>query len=152
MRKLVMIIDDSRTVRKLLEVTLKREEIKTVCYADGAEALYALKTQPELVPALVFLDVRLPDMDGYAIARLLRSDSRFDTTTIIMLSGYDGIVERLRGRLAGATTYMTKPFKTREILATVSRYLPILAVGEPLSDTGRRGYIHGARLSNSTHR
>lgn len=134
MRKQVMIIDDSLVVRKVLEVTLRREEFKTVSYADGTEVLRAIKAQPDLVPALIFLDVHLPDMDGYVIARLLRSDSRFNATKIILLSGYDSIIARLRGRLAGATTYMTKPFTTREILAVVSHYLPVLAVGEPLSE------------------
>ncbi len=137
MRKLVMIIDDSSVVRKILEVTLQREEIGTVCYANGTEALCAMKTQPDFVPALIFLDVRLPDMNGYAIARLLRSEPRFDATKIILLSGHDGVLSRFKGQLAGATTYMTKPFTTREILAAVSQYLPVSAVGEPVSDAGQ---------------
>ena len=138
MRKMVMIIDDSRVIRKILEVTLQREEIETACYANGTEVLYALKTQPDLVPALVFLDVRLPDMDGYVLARLLRSDARFDATKIILLFRQDSIVARLKGRFVGATAYMTKPFTTRGILTLVSQYLPVLAIGEPLPNTDRQ--------------
>ncbi len=138
MRKMVMIIDDSRVIRKILEVTLQREEIGTVCYANGTEALYALKTQPDLVPALVFLDVRLPDMNGYVLASLLRSNARFDATKIILLARQDSIVARLKGRLVGATAYVTKPFTTKGILALVSQYLPVLAIGEPLSETERQ--------------
>ena len=125
MSRLVMVIDDSPTVRKILEVFLKIQEIDTVSYSDGVEALRALKAQPDLIPALIFLDVCLPILDGYEVARLLRTDPRFASTVIIMLSRRDSIVDRLKGRLAGASAYMTKPFMTQDILFVVSRYLPL---------------------------
>src|SRR5437588_9928491 len=103
MSKQIMIIDDSLVVRKILEVILKREAIEVASYADGVEALRAIKAQPDFIPALIFLDIGLPKMDGYAVARLLRTSPRFDSTVIVMLTGRNSIVDRLKSRLAGAT-------------------------------------------------
>ncbi|HET9920221.1 MAG TPA: response regulator [Ktedonobacteraceae bacterium] len=123
MGKLVMVIDDSLTVRKILEVMLKREGIEVMTYPDGVEALRTLKAQPQLTPAVIFIDICMPQMDGYTVLRLLRTNSRFDSTLIVMLSKRDSVMDRLKGRLAGATVYMTKPFKTTDILSVVIPHL-----------------------------
>lgn len=123
MGQLVMIIDDSITVRKILEVILRREEIAFVSFPDGREALRALRGQAHPVPDVLILDVHLPKMDGYTFARLLRSSPRFDNMTIIMLSGYNGVLDRIKGRLAGARDYIAKPFRTQEIMAVVRKHL-----------------------------
>ena len=119
MSKLVMVIDDSLTVRKILEVALRREGIDVVAYSDGIEALRMIKAQPHLTPAVIFLDICMPQMDGYTVLRLLRASPRFDASLIVMLSQRDGVMDRLKGRLAGATVYMTKPFRTQDILSVV---------------------------------
>jgi DNA-binding response OmpR family regulator len=128
MSKLVMVIDDSLTVRKILEVALRREGVDVVTYADGVEALRTLKAQPHLMPAVIFIDICMPHMDGYTVLRLLRANSRFDSTMIVMLSKRDGVMDRLKGRLAGATVYMTKPFKRQEILSIVLPHLSAAAL------------------------
>jgi twitching motility two-component system response regulator PilG len=125
MSKLVMIIDDSTTVRKIVEISLKREGIASISYPNGIEAIRALSEQRHLVPDLVFLDIALPKMDGYKVAQYLKSHHQFDNTVIIMLSGHNGILDRLKGRLSGARDYLTKPFKTQEILSVVHQYLGI---------------------------
>ncbi len=122
MSKLVMVIDDSLTVRKILEVALKREGIDVMTCADGLEALRTLKAQPHLIPDVIFIDICMPQMDGYTVLRLLRTSSRFDATLIVIPSKRDGVMDRLKGRLAGATVYMTKPFKTKEILSVVLQH------------------------------
>ncbi len=119
MSKLAIVIDDSMTVRKILEVALRREELEVLTYADGVEALRALKAQPQLEPAVIIIDICMPRMDGYTVLRLIRASSRFDATLVVMLSRRDGVMDRLKGRLAGATVYMTKPFKVREILSII---------------------------------
>lgn len=135
MNKLVMIIDDSLTVRKILEVALRREGVDVMAYADGVEALRTLKAQPNLMPAVIFIDICMPLMDGYTVLRLLRASTRFDATLIVMLSKRDGVMDRLKGRLAGATIYLSKPFKTQEILSLILPYLSIATL--PASDKAR---------------
>ena len=123
MSKQVIVIDDSLTVRKILEVALRREGIDVVTYSGGIEALRTIKAQPHLTPAVIFLDICMPQMDGYTVLRLLRTSPRFDATLIVMLSQRNGVIDRLKGRLAGATIYMTKPFKTQDILSVVLPHL-----------------------------
>ncbi len=124
MGKLVMIIDDSLTIRKIVETSLQREGFEVVNYPDGIEALRALaEKRLNRIPDLVLLDIGLPKMDGYEIARRLRSKSQFNNTVIVMVSGRDGVVDRLKGRLAGAREYLTKPFRTQDLIAITQHYL-----------------------------
>ena len=134
MSKLVMVIDDSLTVRKILEVALRREGIDVVTYSNGIEALHMIKAQPHLTPAVIFMDICMPQMDGYTVLRLLRTSPRFDATLIVILSHRDGVLDRLKGRLAGATVYMTKPFKTQDILSVVLPHLQTV----PISSKARK--------------
>lgn len=124
MSHLVMVIDDSLTVRKILEVSLKRAGLNVVSYSDGIEAIEALTSSalPQL-PSIVILDIMMPRLNGYAFAKLLRSKKYLRHIPIIMLTSRDGMVSHLRGRIAGANVYLTKPFKTHEVVATVQRCL-----------------------------
>jgi twitching motility two-component system response regulator PilG len=120
MSTLVMVIDDSPTVRKILEVALRREGMEVVSYSDGIEALRAVTTRPgDHLPDLVFLDIELPRMNGFEIAQHLRSKPQWDHTAIVMLSRRDGVIDRIKARFAGTQAYLTKPFKTQTILETV---------------------------------
>ena len=123
MSKLVMIIDDSLTVRKIMETSLKREGFTSVSYPDGIEALRALNERRHPIPDLVLLDIGLPKMDGYEVARHLKTKQQLGNTTIVMISQRDGMIDRLKGRLAGAKDYITKPFKTQEVMTIVHSHL-----------------------------
>ena len=125
MSKLVMIIDDSLTVRKIIETSLKREGIPSVSYCDGVEALRALHEQRCPIPDLVILDIGLPKMDGYEVARHLKTKQQFGNTVIIMLSRRDGVIDRLKGRLAGAKDYITKPFRTQDVISVLHTHLGV---------------------------
>ena len=126
MSKLVMIIDDSLTVRKIIETSLRREGFECVSYADGIEALRSLTEQRlKRIPDLVILDIGLPKMDGYEIARHLKTKPQLSNTVIVMLSGRDGVIDRLKGRLAGAKDYITKPFRTQDVMAVVHNHLSV---------------------------
>jgi DNA-binding response OmpR family regulator len=127
MGKLVMIIDDSLTVRKIMETSLKREGFESVSYSDGIEALKALTQPGGRIPDLVILDIGLPKMNGYEIARRLRTKQQYNNTVIIMLTGRDGMLDRLKGRLAGAKDYITKPFRTQEVMSVVHSHLGVQA-------------------------
>src|ERR1700693_1711992 len=128
MSKLVMIIDDSLTVRKIMETSLKREGFASVSYPDGIEALRALSEGIQ-IPDLVLLDIGLPKMDGYEVARHLKTKQQFGNTPIVMISQRDGMIDRLKGRLAGAKDYITKPFKTQEVMTIVHSHLSSPTIG-----------------------
>jgi twitching motility two-component system response regulator PilG len=123
--KLVMVIDDSPTVRKIVETCLKREGFMVAAFADGIEAMQSLTSPRARVPDLVVLDIGLPKMDGYEVARCLKTKPQFSNTIIIMLSRREGLIDRLKGRLAGAKEYITKPFKTQEFIEVVESYLGV---------------------------
>jgi twitching motility two-component system response regulator PilG len=124
MNKLVMVIDDSPTVRKIVEVSLRREGLDVVSFPDGIEALRAITNQQiDHVPDLVVLDIDLPKMNGYEIARYLRSKPQWSRTIIVILSRHDGMIDRLKARLAGTQAYLTKPFTTQMIVDVVNSNL-----------------------------
>jgi DNA-binding response OmpR family regulator len=125
MSKLVMVIDDSLLVRKIIETSLRREGFASVSYPDGIEALRALADGRQPVPDLVILDIGLPKMDGYEIARRLKTKPQFAHTTIIMLTARDGVLDRLKGRLSGAKDYITKPFRTQDVISVIHSHLGV---------------------------
>jgi twitching motility two-component system response regulator PilG len=125
MSKLVMVIDDSPLVCKIIETSLRREGVASVSYNDGIEALRALADGRQAVPDLVVLDIGLPKMDGYEIARRFKARPEFAHTTIIMLTARDGVIDRLKGRLSGAKDYITKPFKTQDVISAINSHLGV---------------------------
>jgi twitching motility two-component system response regulator PilG len=132
MSKLVMVIDDSPTVRKIVEVSLRREGLEVVSFPDGIEALRAVTSrQMERIPDLVVLDIDLPKMNGYEIARYLRSKPQWSRTVIVILSRHDGVIDRLKARLAGTQAYLTKPFTTQMIVDVVTSNLGLSTPSSP---------------------
>jgi twitching motility two-component system response regulator PilG len=116
----VLVVDDSPTVRKIVQLTLQRERIRVVTAGDGLSALAAVSDEE---PDLILLDIMLPRMDGYYICQVIRKNTTFKDVPIIMLSGKDGLFDKMRGKLAGSTEYITKPFDSAELVQTVKRYL-----------------------------
>jgi twitching motility two-component system response regulator PilG len=140
MGNFVMVIDDSLTVRKIMETSLQREGFRTISFPDGLQAMSALSKGEVPVPDLVLLDVGLPKMDGYEIARAFKQKNRLGNTVIIMLSGRDGMFDKLRGRLAGAKEYITKPFKPAEVIAVVRSHLGTQDLSTPPQAAGSFSY------------
>ena len=128
MSTLVMVIDDSPTIRKIIEVSLGREGIEVVSYSDGVQALQAVTTgYLERLPDLVLLDLALPRMNGFEVARYLRLRSEWSHTPIVVLSRHDGVVDRLKARLAGTQAYLSKPLNTQMLLDVVKTCLGVSA-------------------------
>lgn len=123
MRQTVVVVDDSLTVRKILEASLDRAGFTGYSFADGMQLLQALTRKEVPMPDAVILDVGLPKMDGYAVARTLRHHHAFKAAPIIMLSGHTGTFDKLRGRLAGADAYIAKPFQPAQVLAVLRTHL-----------------------------
>jgi twitching motility two-component system response regulator PilG len=123
----VLVVDDSPTVRKIVQLTLQRERIHVVTAGDGLSALAAVADEQ---PDLILLDIMLPRMDGYNICQVVRHNMAFRDMPIIMLSGKDGLFDKMRGKLAGSTEYITKPFDSAELVQTVKRHLDSAVVRE----------------------
>jgi twitching motility two-component system response regulator PilG len=120
MTQLILIVDDSETVRKIVEVSLHRAGYNDVwTFPDGIELLRGLMTLEARIPALVVVDLTMPKIDGYSLIRTLRAKPAFAQTVFVILTGRDGMVDRLKGRLSGAKVYLTKPFRTQDIVAVV---------------------------------
>src|SRR5216683_2959531 len=118
----VMVLDTSPTTRKILEVILRREGLQVVCFDDPVEALRFLFRHG---PAdLLFLSLDLPRMDGFDMLKYLKGQPRFRTMIpIVLLREQDGILERIKARLAGAQLVVIKPLVRQQIVALVSAYL-----------------------------
>jgi twitching motility two-component system response regulator PilG len=118
----VMVLDTSPTSRKILEVILRREGHQVACFADSLEALRFLSRHG---PAdLLFLGMALPKMDGFDVLKYLRGEPRFHSmVSIALLSEHDGVLSRVKARLAGAQQVVMKPLVRQRIVALVSGYL-----------------------------
>lgn len=144
--QVVLVVDDSPTVRKIVQLTLQREHIRVVTAGDGLGALAAVS---DAQPDLILLDIMLPHMDGYNICHLVRNNPEYRDLPIIMLSGKDGIFDKMRGKLAGSTEYMTKPFDSTELVQTVRRYLDTPAARERAA---RRESMRNMRARRGAYR
>jgi twitching motility two-component system response regulator PilG len=116
----VMVIDDSQTIRRTAETLLAREGYSVITASDGYEALGKIVDHQ---PALIFIDIMMPRLDGYQVCSLIKGNPKFAGTPVVMLSSKDGVFDRARGRIVGSDKYLTKPFTKDEILTAVKTYL-----------------------------
>jgi twitching motility two-component system response regulator PilG len=131
----VLVVDDSPTVRKIVQLTLQREHMQVLTAADGLSALAAVA---DASPDLILLDIMLPRMDGYNICQVIRKNLAYRDLPIIMLSGKDGLFDKMRGKLAGSSDYITKPFDSNDLVQTVKRYLAAPGVRERIAQRAHR--------------
>jgi DNA-binding response OmpR family regulator len=108
MKSKILVVDDEPDALELIGFNLKRAGFDVVTASDGAEALRRARESP---PALVVLDLMLPELDGLQVCRLLRGDSRTASIPIIMLTAKAGEIDRVLGLELGADDYLTKPFR-----------------------------------------
>lgn len=121
----VMLIDDSRTIRRSAETMLAREGCQVITANDGFEAL-ALIHRHE--PDLVFVDIMMPRLDGYQTCAIIKNNLRFRRIPVIMLTSKDGLFDKARGRIVGSDRYLTKPFTRDELINAVHDQLSISKV------------------------
>ena len=123
----VLIVDDERQNRQLLEVMLEPEGYKVYAAANGEEALAIVTLQK---PDVILLDVMMPVMDGYELARRLKADPATATVPIIMVTALDNREARLQGLTAGAEDFLTKPVDRAELCVRVRNLLRLKAYGD----------------------
>lgn len=118
--KTVLVVEDSATTRKVITVILKHEGFDVVEAKEGIEALARFN---EIVPDLVLLDIIMPGMDGYQVLATMKNNASFKKIPVIMLTAKDGLIDKVKGKMAGCSEYLTKPFTPEQLMARVKKYL-----------------------------
>lgn len=116
----VMVIDDSKTIRRTAETLLKKEGCEVITAVDGFEALSKIADHN---PQIIFVDIMMPRLDGYQTCALIKHNQKFKNTPVIMLSSKDGLFDRARGRIVGSEQYLTKPFTKEELLGAIDLHV-----------------------------
>jgi twitching motility two-component system response regulator PilG len=112
----VMVIDDSKTIRRTAETLLTKAGCEVITAMDGFDALAKIADSH---PSIIFVDIMMPRLDGYQTCALIKNNSAFKTTPVIMLSSKDGLFDRAKGRIVGSDQYLTKPFSKDELLSAI---------------------------------
>jgi len=115
----VMVIDDSKTIRRTAETLLKKAGCEVLTATDGFEALALIADGN---PDLIFVDIMMPRLDGYQTCALIKRNENYRHIPVIMLSSKDGLFDRAKGRIVGSEQYLTKPFTRDELLGAVRRH------------------------------
>lgn len=119
-KKKILVVEDSPTTRKVISITLGQRGYDIMEARDGLEALSRLSEER---PDLILLDIILPKMDGYKILSIIKDNALFKDIPVIMLTSKDGMINKWKGRRAGADAYLTKPFKPEILVETIEKYL-----------------------------
>lgn len=120
MKKVVLVVDDSPTIRKFVSISLKVNGYEIIQVADGMEALEVL---PSERIDLVITDLNMPNIDGFELIKTIRSNEDYKEIPIIILSSLSGSEEIEKGIQCGANAYLLKPFDSNRILYEVSKFL-----------------------------
>ena len=118
--RVIVCIDDSIVIQKSVESFLGGRGYQVHTIANPVKAIADLY---KLMPDLILMDIAMPKMDGYELCAMIRKSGAFHKTPVVMLTGKDGFIDRVRARMAGATEYLTKPFGEQDLLAIVNKYV-----------------------------
>lgn len=123
---IVLVVDDSPTIRKAVSIILEKEGYEVVTAADGVQALSKLNSPAsELsgqLPDLILLDITMPHMDGYQVCKIIKGNGETKNVPVVMLSGKDGFFNKVRGRMVGSTEYITKPCNPQTLINAVKKH------------------------------
>ena len=116
----VMVIDDSKTIRRSAETLLKGVGCNVETAMDGFEALAKISRHD---PDIIFVDIMMPRLDGYQTCALIKNNQAYKSIPVIMLSSKDSIFDRARGRIVGSEEYLTKPFSKEDLIGAISAHV-----------------------------
>ena len=119
-QKKILIADDNENIREALTYLLEDEGYKLWLAKDGADALRKVN---EIHPDILFLDIMMPEINGYDVCRAIKSDPNLKKTYIIMLTAKGQVAEQERGKAVGADEYIVKPFSPMEVLTRIKTIL-----------------------------
>jgi len=115
----ILVVDDSATIRRSAESMLTTEGYDVVTAENGFEALSKVARHN---PDLIFVDIMMPRLDGYQTCAIIKNNTQYRSTPVIMLTSKDGLFDQARGRVVGSDLYLTKPFTKEELLAAVQQH------------------------------
>jgi len=116
----ILVVDDSKTIRRTAETLLSKEGCQVFTAIDGFDALSKVADHQ---PDLIFVDIMMPRLDGYQTCSLIKHNKIYKKIPVIMLSSKDGLFDRARGRIVGSEQYLTKPFTKDELLGAISNQI-----------------------------
>ena len=115
----VMVVDDSKTIRRTAETLLKKAGCEVITAIDGFDALAKIVDGK---PDIIFVDIMMPRLDGYQACALIKNNVHYKSTPVIMLSSKDGLFDKAKGRIVRSDQYLTKPFSKEELLGAISQH------------------------------
>ena len=115
----ILVVDDSATIRRSAETMLSNGGCEVITAENGFEALSKITRHH---PDLIFVDIMMPRLDGYQTCAIIKNNSDFRDTPVIMLTSKDGLFDMARGRVVGSDQYLTKPFTREELLGAVKQH------------------------------
>ncbi len=115
----ILVVDDSATIRRSAESMLTSAGYEVVTAENGFEALSKVAQHN---PDLIFVDIMMPRLDGYQTCAIIKNNSQYRSTPVVMLTSKDGLFDQARGRVVGSDLYLTKPFTKEELLAAVKQH------------------------------
>ena len=126
----VMVIDDSKTIRRSAENLLHKEGCEVVSAVDGYEALSKVV---ETNPDIIFVDIMMPRLDGYQTCALIKNNKSYSHIPIVLLSSKDSIFDKAKGRIVGAQHYLTKPFTREQLIDAIDTHLGEVSQSEDVA-------------------
>lgn len=139
---LILAVDDSPTIRRVVEDTLRGASYRVKVAASALEALAAVVEEP---PDLIVLDIMMARMNGYQVCSLIKRRHGYQHIPILLLTGKTSLDDKVNGWVAGCAGYITKPFEPQRLLEAVQRHLLVpdaMLIGgdsDDSADPGRRG-------------
>lgn len=116
----ILIVEDEAEMREAIKLRLEANQFEVITAADGSEGLSKARTEK---PNLIILDIMLPKLDGFRLCRMLKFDENYKNIPVIILTAKTQKTDINRGKEMGAEAYITKPFKSEELLAEINELL-----------------------------
>jgi twitching motility two-component system response regulator PilG len=128
-KPIIACIDDSKTVQRNVKMVLEASGYRVLSITEPAKAL---STMVRYKPALVLMDINMPEINGYELSRMLRKSKQFQTLPIVMLTGRDGLIDKMRSQMVGANDYITKPVPPQMLVNIIEKNLQ---QAQPVTET-----------------
>jgi len=120
LKRRILVIEDEKEMLEAVRLRLEANSYEVIAASDGAEGLSQARSEK---PDLIVMDIMLPKMDGFTVCRMLKFDENYKNTPIIMLTARTQEMDVARGKEMGADAYLTKPFKSEELLAKIKELI-----------------------------